>query len=184
MSDDKRVTIRRALVLLFVALLCFAQAPAPKAPKAAPPAPTAAPPAPTAAPSEDAWKTSATLPGVDLTSLSQTQKRAVLAALRSETCTCGCEMKIAECRMKDPNCPLSRRLADFAVQAASNGKPAAQVLADLRKYAATPPPVLDPPRKLAIDGDPFRGPADAKVTIVEFSDFQCPLLRESDYRGV
>jgi len=30
------------------------------------------------------------------------------------------------------------------------------------------------PAELAVDGAPFKGAADAKLTIVEFSDFQCP----------
>src|SRR5262249_52762901 len=34
--------------------------------------------------------------------------------------------------------------------------------------------LLEQPVKLTVDGDPVRGPANAKVTVVEFSDFQCP----------
>lgn len=83
-------------------------------------------------------------------------------------------MKVAECRVKDPACGVSRRLAAFAVRDASAGKPEASIRADLDKYAKQPPPLLDPPIKLNTAGDPVRGSEGAKVTIVEFSDFQCP----------
>ena len=37
-----------------------------------------------------------------------------------------------------------------------------------------PPPILDEPVKISLAGDPVRGPENARLTIVEFSDFQCP----------
>jgi protein-disulfide isomerase len=51
---------------------------------------------------------------------------------------------------------------------------------ELRAKAAVqvhlvPPPVFRAP--VAADGFPTRGPADAAVTIVEFSDFHCPFCR-------
>jgi len=50
----------------------------------------------------------------------------------------------------------------------------AAFLNELRQKAAVRL-LLDPPRQaVEVGDDPFRGPADAPVTIVEFSDFQCP----------
>ena len=120
------------------------------------------------------WQNSTKLPGVDLGGLTNSQREIALQIMRAEGCTCGCAMKIAECRMSDPACVNSRRLAHFVVTMASAGKSKAIVREELAKFAASPENLLDDPVKINTDGDPVRGPASAKVTIVEFSDFQCP----------
>lgn len=127
-----------------------------------------------------AWKTATNLPGVDFTGMSPASKAAALAVMRSEGCNCGCDNKIAECRVGDPGCGTSRRFAQFVIREASAGKKAAAIREALEKYKNTPPPLLDEQvTKLKIDGDPVRGNANARVTIVEFSDFQCPFCAEA-----
>jgi protein-disulfide isomerase len=45
-------------------------------------------------------------------------------------------------------------------------------------FDMTANPFADNLAKLHIDGNPSQGPSDAKVTIIEFSDFECPHCRE------
>ncbi len=126
------------------------------------------------------WKTAIILPGVDFAGMSKATRDIALDVMRTEGCNCGCDLKIAECRVGDPGCGTSRRFALFVVREASAGKNAAAIRADLEKYKNTPPPLLDEQTtKLSIDGDPVRGNPNARVTIVEFSDFQCPFCAEA-----
>ena len=123
------------------------------------------------------WQTAVELPAVDLSELSATQKSAVLKMLREQDCNCGCNLKIAECRMKDPKCGYSRALAAAVAREFKAGKSADQVygiLAELQKQGPVQPRVLENAVAIPVKGRPSRGPESAKITIVTFSDFQCP----------
>jgi protein-disulfide isomerase len=126
-------------------------------------------------PSPDAWKTAETLGNVDLSELTPVQKKAVLKILREEDCSCQCGMKTAECIMKDTNCSYSRTIAKIAIQGVKDGKSLMEIskLMDASPKAHRPK-LLEEPVKIAVDGAPVKGPADARITLVEFSDFECP----------
>ncbi len=119
------------------------------------------------------------LPGVDWTGVTPAQKAAALEAMRGFDCTCGCPMKVAQCRVEDPPCSQSNSLAAIAVAAAKANKPAAAIKQEmensqLARQAKQANRVLQDPVPLSIAGAPVKGPASARITIVEFSDFQCP----------
>ena len=148
--------LRIAVLCFFTALTLGAQTPSP-------------------ATTTDAWKTSETLNDVDLSGLTPVQKKAVLKILREEDCSCQCGMKTAECIMKDTNCSYSRTIAKIAIQGVKDGKSLIEIskLMDASPKAHRPK-LLEEPVKIAVDGAPVKGPADARITLVEFSDFECP----------
>jgi len=67
------------------------------------------------------------LPGVDFSGLSAEQKQAALKRMNTDSCTCGCRMTLAQCRINDPGCQTSRELAAKIVKQISgkNSSPAA-----------------------------------------------------------
>ena len=61
------------------------------------------------------------LPGVELKDLNPKQKQAVLKRMNSENCNCGCNLTIAQCRINDTKCQVSRDLANGIVKAILGG---------------------------------------------------------------
>jgi thiol-disulfide isomerase/thioredoxin len=61
------------------------------------------------------------LPGVDLKGLTEAQKKAALKRMNSENCTCGCDMTIAQCRLMDSSCPISKAMAAKIVKEIQSG---------------------------------------------------------------
>ena len=56
------------------------------------------------------------LPGVDFSQFTPEQRKAALRQLNEQTCTCGCALTLAQCRINDTTCDVSLGLANRVVE--------------------------------------------------------------------
>jgi thiol-disulfide isomerase/thioredoxin len=81
------------------------------------------------------------LPGVDTSELTAEQRMAALHKLNAESCDCGCKYTLAQCRIYDPVCKISKERAAAIVKEAGKLPPRA---APENTAAPAAPPAADP----------------------------------------
>jgi thiol-disulfide isomerase/thioredoxin len=86
------------------------------------------------------------LPDVDLSGLNADQKKEVLHRLNSESCTCGCKLTLAECRINDSSCPVSKGAASEVVKRVRAGQPEPDSPPPAAAPQSSAPPQPAPPK--------------------------------------
>jgi thiol-disulfide isomerase/thioredoxin len=82
------------------------------------------------------------LPGVDTRALNPEQRNAALHKFNAESCPCGCKLTLAQCRIYDPNCQVSKDRTAAIVKEVSSpqAKVAPEAPASPQPPAAAPAP--------------------------------------------
>jgi hypothetical protein len=82
------------------------------------------------------------LPGVDLSKLTPEQKKIVLHRFNADTCTCGCKFTLAQCRIWDSACAVSKAATEKIIATVSAAPTAPSGSAPT---PGTPPPAKTDP---------------------------------------
>ena len=93
------------------------------------------------------------LPGVDLSKLTPEQKKIVLHRFNADTCTCGCKFTLAQCRIWDSACAVSKAATEKIIAEVSaepkapvNSAPPGASLSPAPPATPVKPPVTSQPR--------------------------------------
>ncbi len=135
------------------------------------------PPETTAAPARAPAGPAAGAPRIDfakynLNDLSAAARDHVQQVASDEFCYCGCPHLLAGCLTEHPDCKHAPRMLTLAAAKAQMGARSSEIIGELQRYYASFK--QDKRQQLDVSDVACTGPADAPITLVEFSDFECP----------
>lgn len=87
----------------------------------------------------------------------------------------GCSDTVANCLVSDPGCQTARRVAGIIVRMVQKGRTDARIKKQVKRRGVSAHPFKK--YKFNLKKRPRLGATHAKVTIVEFAEFECPFCR-------
>jgi predicted DsbA family dithiol-disulfide isomerase len=116
------------------------------------------------------------LPGFDLSSLDALMRETFLKILHTEHCPCGHPHHVARSLLSDkPRCLDAQLMARFALRRLKSGDSMSRVVLMLDRMFQHGEKAVSIP----LDGAPIRGLTGAPLTLVAFTDFQCPFCKKA-----
>lgn len=110
------------------------------------------------------------VPGMDFSTLPPAAQKELSAVFTDEFCYCGCPHTLGACLQEHEGCNHAKRMARLAAGVAAQGLASNEIIVLLSRYYLS----FRERAEIPVDPKLCQGPADAKVTVVEFSDFECP----------